>query len=185
MGFFSWMTADTGRSIMNVHSHYPTETVHMLSPNGGAPIQEDAYGGYGVFGGVDAYVHLARTNLPAEMLAGRDDEYVRMAGCALEGGYYELVEDGTKHQICHEGAEIIDPAITFHAVTYDRPIEAFGGRSANEMIAAKLLVERRFHIEHPLKFAHDPKAVYEDLPASRDCPCQGFFGRGEEEDEAA
>lgn len=182
MGFFSWMTSDTNRSIMSLPSGYGVETVYMLSPGGAAPIKEEAYAGFGVFGGVDAYVHLARMNIAPERLEGKDDDYVRLAGCALEGGYYELVSDGSKHQIFHPGAELIDPDVKLHPVTYDKPIEAFGGRSANEMITDKLLVQREFRIDHPLKFAHDPAAVYEDLAASEDCPCQGFFGRGEEED---
>ena len=183
MGFFSWMTADSGESIMNTYSGYRTETVYMLSPGGGERHREDNYEGYGVFGGVDAFVHLARTNLPAERLAGLDEDALRIVGCALEAGYYERTDDGTKHQIFHVGADVIDPEITYHGVTYDVPIAAFGGRSANEMIADGLLVERRFEIAHPLKFSKSADAVYEDLPASRDCPCQGFFGRGEEEDE--
>jgi hypothetical protein len=183
MGFFSWMTSDTDESIMSRYSDYPVSTVYMLSPGGGKSHREDNYEGYGVFGGVDAFVHLAKTNLPAERLEGLDDDALRMVGCALEAGYYERTDDGTKHQIFHPGTDIIDPGITYHGVTYDVPIEAFGGRSANEMIRDGLLVERRFAIAYPLKFSKAADAVYEDLPPSRDCPCQGFFGRGEEEED--
>jgi hypothetical protein len=35
----------------------------------------------------------------------------------------------------------------------------------------------------PLKFSFNPKAVYEDLPASESCPNQGFFYDDDEEED--
>lgn len=54
MGFFSWKTSDTNRSITNIHSSKGAFRVTMLMPNGDKFI-EDAYEGYGVFGGIDFY----------------------------------------------------------------------------------------------------------------------------------
>ncbi len=54
MGFFSWKTSDTNRSITNVHSSKGAFKVIMLMPNGDKCI-ETAYEGYGIFGGIDFY----------------------------------------------------------------------------------------------------------------------------------
>lgn len=83
MGFFSWKTSDTDRSICNSYSGRDTFTVYMLSPDG-KHLEESEYEGYGVFGGVDAYVHLARMNAPDE--CNGDDEHDRAVGLDLAFG---------------------------------------------------------------------------------------------------
>ena len=54
MGFFSWKTSDTNRSISNVHSGRGTFKVTMLMPYGEKYVESD-YEGYGIFGGMDFY----------------------------------------------------------------------------------------------------------------------------------
>lgn len=178
MGFFSWRTADTHETIWNRYAKEQgggaCRTVYMLQPDQQPPFEEPAYEGYGEFGGMDAYALLARMNRP-DLTKGRDDDFARMIGCALVGGYHELVADGTKHAIFHGGAQMIDPAITHHAVTYAEPIEAFGGRTANELVKTGELVERHFQIDRPLKFSFRKDADYDALPGSPDCETQGFF----------
>ena len=61
MGFFSWKTQDTGRSICNVYSRKKPFTVYMHDNNGNV-WTESAYDGYGVFGGMDFYELLAKMN---------------------------------------------------------------------------------------------------------------------------
>jgi len=61
MGFFSWHTQDTGRSIANQFSNEPTFVVFMLDNKGNSWV-EDNYEGYGVFGGKDFYELLAEMN---------------------------------------------------------------------------------------------------------------------------
>lgn len=176
MGFFSWLTADTRSSIANSHSQRPTRTVYLLQPEGKAPIREDNYEGYGVFGEVDAYDWLARQNIPAERLQGLSEDDIREMGVTLDcGSYYVDTQDGTKHSIFHKGSALIDPEIKVHLVTYDTPIEHFGGATGNELIASGRLISRAFHIEKPLKFSYDPNARYEDLDASPSCEEQGYF----------
>ena len=63
MGFFSWMTADTNRSISNTASKRGSLTVCVLCPDG-EKIIEDSYEGYGVFGGKDIYALFAKWNAP-------------------------------------------------------------------------------------------------------------------------
>ena len=61
MGFFSWKTQDTGKSICNVHSRKKPFTVSMHDDKGNV-WTESAYDGYGVFGGMDFYELLAKMN---------------------------------------------------------------------------------------------------------------------------
>ena len=61
MGFFSWNTQDTNKSIANKHSSRKTFTVTMLDDKGNR-WTETEYSGYGVFGGKDFYTLLAEMN---------------------------------------------------------------------------------------------------------------------------
>lgn len=61
MGFFSWITQDTERSISNSSSDFGTFRVFMLDNKGNKWVEDD-YEGYGVFGGKDFYELLAEMN---------------------------------------------------------------------------------------------------------------------------
>lgn len=61
MGFFSWITQDTDKSIVNSHSGYETFPVYMTDNNGNR-WEEKHYAGYGEFGGKDFYELLAEMN---------------------------------------------------------------------------------------------------------------------------
>jgi len=72
MGFFSWHTCDTDRSIANNASDRPTFEVHMITPDGRVFTERD-YEGYGEFGGKDFYELLAELNgLGSDRSAGID-----------------------------------------------------------------------------------------------------------------
>ena len=105
MGFFSWKTQDTDKSIANEHSNRNTFRVQMID-NKGNVWTEDNYDGYGRFGGKDYYELLAEMNGFESDKTG--DEYTDEArgfgislafsknngsGVATEGVYYpNLVE---------------------------------------------------------------------------------------------
>ena len=61
MGFFSWKTQDTNKSIWNVHSGRKTFSVYMVDHQGNK-WKEEEYDGYGDFGGKDYYVLLDEMN---------------------------------------------------------------------------------------------------------------------------
>lgn len=85
MGFFSWITQDTSRSISNNSSRKGTFTVFMHD-NKGNVWQEDDYEGYGIFGGKDFYELLAEMNgvKPDKKLEGEDyTGYMRYKGINL------------------------------------------------------------------------------------------------------
>ena len=104
MGFFSWNTQDTDRSIANEHSNRKTFRVQMMD-NKGNVWTESEYDGYGRFGGKDYYELLAEMNGFTSDKTG--DEYTDEArgegialafdgngsGVGTEGVYYpNLVE---------------------------------------------------------------------------------------------
>lgn len=82
MGFFSWHTQDTGRSISNSFSGVGTFRVIMQDDKGNRFV-EDNYEGYGVFGGKDYF------ELMDEMNGGTGD---RSRGIKL----YYSGEEGVK-----------------------------------------------------------------------------------------
>ena len=61
MGFFSWKTQDTDRSIANNYSIRTPFHVDMVDDKGNV-WSEDNYEGYGIFGGKDYYELLAEMN---------------------------------------------------------------------------------------------------------------------------
>ena len=61
MGFFSWKTNNSDRSIANRYSDRSTFKVYMRDNKGNVWVEED-YDGYGRFGGKDYYELLAEMN---------------------------------------------------------------------------------------------------------------------------
>jgi len=61
MGFFSWRTQDTDRSICNNSSDKETFIVYMVDNDNNRWAESD-YNGYGEFGGKDFYELLAEMN---------------------------------------------------------------------------------------------------------------------------
>ena len=118
MGFFSWKTQDTDKSIANHYSNRSTFTVHMLDDKGNS-WTEDNYEGYGEFGGKDFYELLAEMNgLDSDRqlgikLAFSDKPYIspnlveRIQGweytsdepenCENQGFFYEDEEDDDEY----------------------------------------------------------------------------------------
>lgn len=176
MGFFSWLTADTDESIANVYSDREVKTVYLLQPNNLPPIEEPAYEGSGTFGGTDVYAWLAKMNFG-------DESLVSLAITADCGHYHE---DADAIYLCslHIPPEMEAPfrkvtgaaekPIVFFE-TYERPIETRGGRTMNQLVEAKAVERKTIALKYPLKFSFNPKARYEDLPASESCPEQGYF----------
>ena len=78
MGFFSWKTQDTDKSIANKWSTRDTFRVQMMDDKGNV-WTEDSYDGYGEFGGKDYYELLAEMN----GLTGNGTDDLRMKGIDL------------------------------------------------------------------------------------------------------
>lgn len=80
MGFFSWITQDTDRSICNTYSDREPFKVIMLDNKGNKWV-EKTYDGYGEFGGKDFYELLAEMNGVVCELEGEEyTEFMRSKG---------------------------------------------------------------------------------------------------------
>lgn len=90
MGFFSWKTSDTNKSISNNCSVYGALPVYLITPQN-EKIYEDDYEGYGIFGGYDAYALLAKWNVPEQ--CNDDVEHDRLIG--IELFFDNLKDDGS------------------------------------------------------------------------------------------
>lgn len=80
MGFFSWKTSDTDKSISNCYSERGALPVYLITPYDEA-IYEENYEGYGEFGGYDAYALLAKWNRPNE--CNGDVDHDRLIGIRI------------------------------------------------------------------------------------------------------
>lgn len=203
MGFFSWKTADTEESIGNVHSgndhsreHGP---VYLLSPDGNH-IREDGYEGYGVFGGVDAFVWVALTNLPEassyvidDVLGGVSSQAIDEAKRALLSGENVGGSDDVHRTIASRLRDTallaFGKGLMFDPVTdqriirgqdgipfrYDQSIEKYNGKTLGELNKEGFFTLKDIEPDYPLKFSFDKGADYNLLPASENCPDQGYF----------
>lgn len=86
MGFFSWKTSDTDKSISNTNSSRGPLSVYVLCPDG-SKLYEPQYEGYGVFAGRDVYALVAQWNAPEKCKDEQgnwlSDEEVRDLGIDL------------------------------------------------------------------------------------------------------
>ena len=94
MGFLSWNTCDTGRSVSNCYSNRGTFTVYMLIPAkfGGGHVREDSYEGYGTFGEKDVYAELASWNVPDECNGRERDDRMRGISIAYDSKHMGMLE---------------------------------------------------------------------------------------------
>jgi hypothetical protein len=183
MGYFSWKTADTNKSIRCGEN----KKVYLLQPNGKEPIEEEFYEGYGFFGEVDAYEWLARNNLTKELLEKANNIIknlniskgisceIRDIGIYLDDYYY--IDKQTKKQYCFNElmAELfgLEKFENYSAIIRDN-------KTVNELIANKEFKKVCFSklingIKYPLKFSYNKNAKYEDLKPSKICEKQGCF----------
>lgn len=176
MGFFSFKTCDTDRSIANIYSGKPVRTVYLLQPNGDKAIAEPAYEGNGVFGGIDCYEWLAKMNFG-------DSSLTMLAINADCGAYYEnddaifLCSMHIKpdmESVFRDAVKKPNKPIVFFE-NYESTIAALDGRSMNNAVACSDVWSAKIPLKYPLKFSFDPKAIYEQLPPSEPCEYQGYF----------
>lgn len=184
MGFFSWLTSDTKKSIASRYSVKRTKTVYLLQPNGGSPIQEDDYEGYGVFGGVDAYDWLAENNLPQSVIESYEGE-TRSLGIALDCGITYLEDKEGNLFACNDTAAHLVTHFKEASVTKldngTNTLLSLGDEVIKDTVSG--LIEKGLlkwcsltdTIKNPLKFSRRQSAKYETLPAANNCPDQGFF----------
>ena len=94
MGYFSWKTQDTDRSISNSASCYGTFRC-VMTDNEGHQWVEENYEGFGVFGGKDYYELLAEMNGKETREEGLELAFSKSPDGISEGVLYpSLSENG-------------------------------------------------------------------------------------------
>ena len=175
MGFFSWNTADTNESIMNVYSNSGARTVYLLHPSGKEHnISEDAYEGYGEFGGVDAYEFLAILNIDSDILdkAKSLKIDIRDLGIYLDYKYYIDTRTGKKYSYVFSN-------LFQELNSFDNYASIIDGMTVNDLIKNKIFVEKPFsdflgETKYPLKFSFS-NIDYFSVGESNTADNQGFF----------
>jgi len=176
MGFFSWKTSDTNRSIANQYSGRKTFVVHMITEDGRVFTEED-YEGYGVFGGTDIYELIAEMN---GLCLDGDTDQKRSA--AIDLLFKTSITNGERTYTAREDFNM-----------WDKPLESEDGKSPNELIKlgwtivypngyGDFNVAAKNGIKLP-KLVEDLPEDFSDVPYPKDCPDQGFFYGDEDEDE--
>jgi len=190
MGVFSWMTADTEEQVLiGGNDDGP---VYLLD-NKGKVYEEACYGGYGIFGGKDAYELLAEMNgfsynpteEEAEINARAGIEFRNIGIDLMYGSFYMDMEDGQLY-IDGKGEKYLDfvkRLTPFHG----DPIEEFGGLSINDMIESgrmKSIPMRDLIVKgsefYPIKIMASSYSKYDDWEESETDPDQGGYNNGYE-----
>lgn len=158
MGFFSWKTSDTQRSICNNSSERETFTVYMVTRDGQVFTEND-YEGYGEFGGIDFY----------DLVAHLNGKRTRNEGIDLAMGV-RYVTDGI-HKYLAGGHDFYSWEEVIHDGKCANELVKMGwkdGVEKNEYVVLPKLVER-------LPRNKDWKEWFDALPQSEDCEYQGIF----------
>jgi hypothetical protein len=176
MGNFSFLCAETDKSI----SSSGNEKVTIHNPDKGKNLT-GIYDGYGRIDGHDVYVILCMMN--ANILNVDSDNYkedlqeARAIGLAIDmGSYYQDKDGNNYHCSMHSDPNKLGVKSTAFKGNYDTPQEA-SGKTPNQLIGDGDWVKKKIipHIPFPLKITRSECELgYFHLPASEDCPNQGF-----------
>lgn len=179
MGFFSFKTSDTKKSIPNMSSNKGTFPVHMITEDGQV-FTEEEYEGYGVFGGRDIYTLIGELN----GVKGKTRDEIRskvFSGKITERG----VTNGKIKYAYQKDFE-----------NYESPIKAQEGKTANQLSQEgwekyggcnlDVIAKNGFKVPklvETLPSKKDWKKVWDSLPYPEDCENQGFFYETDEIEE--
>jgi len=173
MGFFSWKTSDTKRSIPSVHSIRDTFEVHMITEDGQV-FTEPEYEGYGDFGGKDIYVLIADMN---KIEVGKSDEIKRLA--AIEMLHKTIITNGEQSFECGKDFTNWETKLPRVNKTANKLVEegwtlvypnGYGDfkKAAESGIKLPKLVEN-------LPSKSDWEKAWKKLPYPKVCNSQGYF----------
>jgi hypothetical protein len=171
MGFFSFKTSDSKKSIPNVCSNKGTFEVHLITEDGQV-FTEKEYEGYGVFGGRDIYTLIGEMN----GVKGKTREEIRNK--VFNGKITERGVTNGKIKLAYQK----------DFENYESPIKAQGGKTANQLSKEGWesyggsdltdIASRGFKVPklvETLPDKKDWKKIWDTLPYPADCKDQGFF----------
>lgn len=185
MGFFSWKTSDTKKSIANIRSRRKTFPVHMITKCGQV-FTEESYEGYGDFGGKDFFELIAELNELDKREGIAEDACPRDLGHAL--AFECILTNGERNY--PRRSELTPDGVWW---SYEEPIEAEGGKTPNQLMKEgfvtiypngcgdlRVMAEAGYSIPKLVEHLPDVKAVdyineWNKLEYPEPCEFQGFF----------
>lgn len=169
MGFFSWKTSDTNRSIANCYSKRRTFTVFVLCPDGTA-IREDKYEGYGDFGGYDIFELVAEWNKDNLTIDYLDKPKRNNWDKSEEGELWYQSALNRYHRDCN----MLDD---YKSGKDDVYMLGQYGEDWKRIIGINIACYDRQNeaLKYPIKFVQNPNLNYDDVKPSKSCPNQGYF----------
>lgn len=141
-----------------------------------SPICAHRYAGYGKFGDTDAHIWLAKMNIDPKIFNTLTEEERIMAGISLSCGIY-LEDKDTKKRIAiyHPVSDGLTPyPDLYYSQSYIEALPGYDGKSANELMETGQLIPKNYNCPFPIKVSYNKDAIYEELPASPDCPDSGL-----------
>ena len=111
MGFFSWKTSCSDRSIPNIYSGRSTFPVLMIDDKGNTYLEE-YYDGYGVFGGKDYYQLVAEMNEPEK--CNGDVDHDRSLGIDLVFKYSPSGDIDVESKMTLKVPVLVEPSQVQH-----------------------------------------------------------------------
>jgi hypothetical protein len=192
MGFSSFKTSDTKKSIANAFSTRSTFDVHMITEDGQV-FTEDDYQGYMDFGGKNVHVLIGELNgMTAEEGDGNSaEENLRLKVINL---IYETVITNGERSYSNKQ----------DFFNWEEPLEQEGGKTPNQLVAegwkqeypygygnftecakAGLKIPKFVETLHALpENKKEWKEFWDTLPYPEDCEDQGYFyGEDDDDDE--
>jgi hypothetical protein len=177
MGFFSYNTCDTQKSIANNYSTRNTFTVHLITEDGQVFTEKD-YSGYGDFADKDIFSLTSQLN----GFVGTEDE-------AREHFFKNITKRGF---ISPDGKEYLYGK---DFANYESSIPELGGKTPNQLIEGGCEKVELFDFADLATAGYKVPKIVENLPNKKDwvdvfatlphlegCELQGFF-YPEDEDE--
>ena len=164
MGFFSWITQDTNRSIANRHSDKKTFSVTMTDDKGNK-WTDSYYDGYGRFDGKDYYVLVAEMNRPEQCNGELDHD----RGIGLRLAFPLMAIENVK-----TGKIFKSQGIDFFNWRDDILVDDMAANDLLETDDWEMIEIRKPGVKFPM-LTEDPNVTWEDKGEAERCPDQGYF----------
>lgn len=176
MGFFSWKTSDTERSIPSSYSDRKTFTVHMITEDG-QKFTEEEYEGYGVFGGKDIYELIAELN---GLCPNGDTDQKR--GAAIDLLFKTALTNGEKTYVQGKDWLRWDDLIAGEGGKTPQMLEDEGWKRVYPNGYGDFNEAAKQGIKLP-KLVEDGDCDFDDYDYPENCEFQGYFYYDDEDDD--
>jgi len=163
----NWLTADKKKSIKS-----SSKPVYLIQPDGREPIGEANYMEDAFFGGYDLFSWLSIMNLDVNLSElGRALSNGEMLNLSSNKNIFLYCETQYGNDTIRALKEHLPKDAEIYGYDHDDYIELDGvTKRVSQFLKNDVLIpvpmNKYLPYDYPLKFSHNPKAIYEKLPAS-------------------